>query len=215
MSTLEYDPARRSNVRDAGTVLLGATLRRHPPQPVHGRRSGGIRKAEGAAGDIVMPAELLDGETEELHRVARRGRGQVVHRDPVAGLERGRHLHLIDVREEGGAVHGAEEPRGSFHSACARGNDHGLQCPWNIGAPCRFGARGRNRESRRQEPPCRQAVSRLLPIRPMPSAWVPAGPPSGSRSKSRKACPVKPAHPGRPGLPVRRRLAPCGNRSPS
>ncbi len=70
-----------------------------------------------AAGDIVMPAELLDGETEELHHVARRRRGQVVHRDPVAGLERGRHRHLLDVCEEGGAVHGAEDPIGCDQSS--------------------------------------------------------------------------------------------------
>ena len=83
---------------------------------VCGQGEFGKRKVP-AAGDIVMPAELIYGEIEELHHVARCRRGQTVHRDHVAGLRRGRHRHLPDVREEDGAVHGVEEHRGSFRSA--------------------------------------------------------------------------------------------------
>ena len=58
----------------------------------------------------MMPAGLLDGETEESRHSARRGRGQVVLRHRAAGLKRGQHRHLLDVHEEGSVVHGAQFP---------------------------------------------------------------------------------------------------------
>ncbi len=102
-------PARSFRAREFAAI-------RRSRYRVGGQGEFGRRRVP-AAGSIVMPAELIDGETEELRRVARCRRGQTVHRDHVAGLRRGRHRHLPDVREEDGAVHGVEEPRGSFRSA--------------------------------------------------------------------------------------------------
>ena len=60
--------------------------------------------------------------------------GQVVHHYDITGFERG-HLHLFDVGEEGGPVHGAVEHHGSGHSAQPERVDEGCGLP----VPMRYG----------------------------------------------------------------------------
>ena len=90
-----------------------------------------------------MPAELIDGETEELRNVTRRRRGQTVHREHVAGLKSTDDTGACSTCARKAAPCMAPRiPVGHSTQPERADRDRALQSPWSIGVKCRLSASG-------------------------------------------------------------------------